>query len=176
MKNPYKRWLILLIVTTVYAIFSYWTADILIDDNSFRPAIAILAAFSAIEGPLFGFLMGFMGNIGVDLLAGDFWLSWSLGNGIIGALVGLLLLVPGFLPKKGEVHVAHYVMFIIFSAIGNYVGLIVAALIDVILSQYDFELAVFQWAFSTATVNSLLIAMLGVPLLYAYTRRKRINS
>ncbi|MGD8192446.1 ECF transporter S component [Brevibacillus ginsengisoli] len=175
MKTHYKRFLTLLIVTIVYAILSHLTEHIC-PLESFRPAVAILAAYAAIEGPLFGFFMGFLGNIGVDILTGDYWWNWSIGNGIIGAVIGLLYLVPGFAPKKGEIHLIHYVMFIILSVIGNYVGLIVAALVDVCLSDYDFQMAVFQWGFGSATANTVMIAMLGIPLLFLYTRVKRINS
>lgn len=160
----------------MYAVLSQWTAGILIAENSFRPAIALLAMYAAVEGPLFGFLAGFWGNVGVDFLSGAFWWNWSLGNGIIGAVTGLLYLVHGFRPKKGEIHPTHYVMFIVLSAIGNYVGLIVAALIDVLLSHYDFQEAVYQWAFTPATVNIVMIATLGVALLFLFAKTRRINS
>lgn len=171
------NWPLIVLVALSYTILSELTADILIAEGSFRPAIALLAVFAAIEGPLFGFLVGFLGNIGIDLLEGSFWLHWSLGNGIIGLIIGFLYLVPGYNPKKGEITFAHYIMFIILSAVGNYVGLILAALIDVWINKIEFLSAVFQWAFTPATVNVLMIGTLGVGGLYLYSwRKKRINS
>ncbi|MGC5327383.1 ECF transporter S component [Brevibacillus sp. SYSU BS000544] len=172
-RSSFPKWLLLTIATLSYTVLSLITADILIAQNSFRPAIALLAVFAAIEGPLFGFIVGFIGNVGVDWFEGSFWWHWSVGNGIIGLIIGLLYLVPGYHPRKGEITFAHYVMFMILSAVGNYVGLILASLVDVWLNQVDFISAVFQWAFTPATVNVLMIGTLGVGGLYLYARMKK---
>ncbi len=170
-----NRWVRLVVITVLYTFLSKATEGILIADNSFRPAIALLAVYSAIEGPIFGFFVGFLGNAGVDWLTGTFWWNWSMGNGIIGLVTGLLFLVSDYEPKKGKIHLVHYGMFVILAAVGNYVGLILAALIDVWVSHLEFQLVVFQWAFTPATVNILMVGTLGVGGLYLYTRAKRIN-
>ena len=60
---------------------------------SLRPAVAIPIFFGIAFGPWVGFLSGFVGNILGDFLSGyGFWWYWSLGNGIMGLIPGLIWL------------------------------------------------------------------------------------
>lgn len=149
------------------------TANILIGDNSFRPAIVLVAVGGAIYSPLFGFLIGFFGNIGFDLVYGSFWLHWSVGNGIIGVLSGLIFLVPGYQPERGEIRILHAVVLVMLATVGNYVGLTLASLFDVLMDGVSFRQAVFDWAITPATVNMIFIALLAGPIVYSYGAYKR---
>lgn len=168
-----REWITLAVATLLYSLLSYATADIEIANNSFRPAIALLSAFAAVYGPLFGFIAGFFGNMGVDLLSGQFWWNWSLGNGIIGLLSGLMLFVPEYPPKNGKLTTMQLVMFLIFVTVGNYVGLTFAAVLDVLLDRVPFPQAVFGSAITPASINFLSALILGPPLLYLFLRWKK---
>ncbi len=157
----------------LYACFSYATSGIPIATCSIRPAIGQLAAISAIYGPLFGFLVGVCGNMLVDLLHGEWWPYWSIANGIIGLISGLLRYVDHFYPERGEITRVHYGVFLFLGCAGNYVGMTLAGIADVLFMGAPFQLAVMKGAVTTATVNVLFLAVLGTAVLHAYALLKR---
>jgi uncharacterized membrane protein len=75
-----------------------------------RPGIAIPILFGYLFGPVVGFFTGLVGNTIGDLLSG--WVSpqWSLGNGLIGLIAGMVML---FGDKKRSLN-----WLLIVSAIG----------------------------------------------------------
>lgn len=84
----------------LYAIFSYvfnGTVFVVpsVSQVSLRPAIAIPMFFGYAFGPVVGFFTGAVGNMFGDALTG-FGLSpqWSVGNGLIGLVAGLVHLFP----------------------------------------------------------------------------------
>ena len=59
-------------------------------NTTLKPAMAVLALFSVLYGPIVGFLVGFIGHWVTDLFAGwGVWLTWVLGSGIVGMIIGL---------------------------------------------------------------------------------------
>ncbi|WP_176560314.1 ECF transporter S component [Brevibacillus dissolubilis] len=168
-----RTWVYSILFTVLYAVSAHLTSDIQIAGNSFRPAIALLAVSAAVFGPVTGFFVGFFGNMGADLLEQKFWWNWCLGNGIIGLISGLLYLVPEYRPHQGVINRLHYVIFVMLSVVGNYVGLTVAGLIDVEVYQVPFQQAIYEWAITPATVNIISSATMGIILLYLYQTYKR---
>jgi hypothetical protein len=82
----------------LYAIFSYLfngTVFVVpsISQVSLRPAIAIPMFFGYAFGPVVGFFTGAVGNMVGDALTG-FGLSpqWSVGNGLVGMIAGMVYL------------------------------------------------------------------------------------
>jgi len=89
----------------LYAIFSYLFNGTIfvvpsVSQVALRPAIAIPMFFGYAFGPVVGFFSGAVGNMFGDALTG-FGLSpqWSVGNGLVGMIAGLSLLIPD--RKKG---------------------------------------------------------------------------
>ncbi|MBO8163542.1 MAG: ECF transporter S component [Brevibacillus sp.] len=168
------KWLMVMAASVAYAFFSFLTADVEVGDSAqFRPAVAILAFSSAVYGPLSGFLIGFLGNVGVDFLLQDIWWHWSAANGMIGLMIGLLHMVPGYQPERGRMQLIHLFLFLLLVIVGNYAGLTLAALFDIILQGVPFHQAIYGWAISPATSNVLACSILGTPLLYGYVALKR---
>ncbi len=89
----------------LYAVFSWLfngTVFVVpsVSQVALRPAIAIPMFFGYAFGPVVGFFTGAVGNMFGDALTG-FGLSpqWSIGNGLIGFISGLAMLMPD--KKKG---------------------------------------------------------------------------
>ena len=60
-------------------------------NTQLKPAIALLAIFSALFGPLVGFSMGFIGHMLTDMIAGwGIWWGWVASSGIMGLFMGLV--------------------------------------------------------------------------------------
>ncbi|MFN3309844.1 MAG: ECF transporter S component [Anaerolineales bacterium] len=84
----------------LYAIFSYLfngTVFVVpsVSQVALRPAIAIPMFFGYAFGPVVGFFTGAVGNMFGDALTG-FGLSpqWSIGNGLVGLVAGMVALFP----------------------------------------------------------------------------------
>jgi hypothetical protein len=92
----------------LYAVFSYLFNGTVffvpsVSQVALRPAIAIPMFFGYAFGPTVGFLTGAVGNMFGDALTG-FGLSpqWSVGNGLIGMIAGMVAL---FADKKKSINV-----------------------------------------------------------------------
>jgi uncharacterized membrane protein len=96
----------------LYAIFSYlFNGTVFVVPSlsqvSLRPAIAIPMFFGFTFGPVVGFFAGAVGNMFGDALTG-FGLSpqWSIGNGLVGFVSGLVFL---FKDKKKSMDMVLYI-------------------------------------------------------------------
>jgi len=96
----------------LYAVFSYLfngTVFVIpsLSQVSLRPAIAIPMFFGYAFGPVVGFFAGAVGNMFGDALTG-FGLSpqWSIGNGLVGFISGLVFL---FKDKKKSMDTVLYI-------------------------------------------------------------------
>lgn len=95
----------------LYAIFSYlFNGTVFVVPSlsqvSLRPAIAIPMFFGFAFGPVVGFFTGAVGNMFGDALTG-FGLSpqWSIGNGLVGFISGMVFL---FSDKKKSMDTVFY--------------------------------------------------------------------
>lgn len=84
----------------LYAVFSYLFNGTVfavpsVSQVALRPAVAIPMFFGYAFGPVVGFFTGAVGNMFGDALTG-FGLSpqWSIGNGLIGLIAGMVHLFP----------------------------------------------------------------------------------
>ena len=91
----------------LYAIFSYlFNGTVIVVPSvsqvALRPAVAIPMFFGYTFGPVVGFFTGAVGNMFGDALTG-FGLSpqWSIGNGLVGMIAGMVFL---FQDKKRSIN------------------------------------------------------------------------
>ncbi|PKN97927.1 MAG: hypothetical protein CVU43_16765 [Chloroflexi bacterium HGW-Chloroflexi-5] len=107
----------------LFAIFSYLfngTVFVVpsVSQVALRPAIAIPMFFGYAFGPVVGFFTGAVGNMFGDALTG-FGLSpqWSVGNGLVGLVSGMVWL---FADKKKSINVVLLVSAVLAAAITVY--------------------------------------------------------
>ena len=136
---------------------------------SLRPQIAIPIVMGLVYGPVPGFIAGFLGNIFGDYLSGfglTYW-NWSIANGLLGAIPGLLYL-RGIRTIK-SVNQFGYVQLAI--VIANLVGLTTATLIESLaLHRLGFQDAILNWLLP-GLITNILIALALVPLLMIPLKR-----
>jgi len=226
----------------LYAIFSYLfngTVFVVpsVSQVSLRPAIVIPMFFGYTFGPVVGFFTGAVGNMFGDALTG-FGLSpqWSIGNGLVGFVSGMVWLFPNkkksmdtvlyvsgalavltvllFFMNRGEANmlffdvdngifgdaqislfagIAILIGFVLVFAVryffkdnedvatavtwgmlGNIVGLLFAALSDIVINGFSLAAAIVG-EFLPAAGPNLIFAAILVPMLvvaYASTRRQ----
>jgi energy-coupling factor transport system substrate-specific component len=90
-----------------------------------RPAFALVPFFGKRFGVIAGFFVGFVGNCIIDILQGSglqYW-NWSVANGLVGAIAGLIFaLMP---PISSEA------MRLVATAIGSLVATAIGLLFTV---------------------------------------------
>ena len=140
---------------------------------TFRPAVAVLVFFGVAFGPWVGLISGLLGNILGDAISGfGFWWHWSLGNGIIGLIAGLVVLWLKDYRKPRDIALATGV-----GIVGNLVGLLFASVIEKITGGIDWATALGGY-WLPASGGNILVTIILVPiLLVAYqavlSRRSR---
>ncbi|MFC2059589.1 ECF transporter S component [Chloroflexota bacterium] len=140
---------------------------------SLRPQIAIPIIIGLVLGPVPGFVTGFLGNVLGDLIAGYglMYFDWSIGNGLIGAVPGLL-----YLRGIREIRtVSQFGLMQVTIVGGNLLGLATGSLFDsLILHRATLEEAVLSW-FLPALLTNVLIALALVPVILLVLRRMAIT-
>ncbi len=145
-------------------------------NTTLKPAMAVLALFSVLYGPIVGFLVGFIGHWVTDLFAGwGVWLTWVLGSGIVGMIIGLFPIITknrieaGFFDKKD------FIIFVALAFAGNVIGYGTSAFLDTILYAEPFS-KVFMQLCIIAAGNTVLIAIVGYLILTNLAKRKKQST
>ncbi|PTO84167.1 ECF transporter S component [Vibrio splendidus] len=142
-------------------------------NTTLKPAMAVLALFSVLFGPIVGFLVGFIGHWVTDLFAGwGVWLTWILGSGIVGMVIGLFPMMTKNRLQQGELPMKDFVLFVILALAGNVVGYGCSAFLDTILYAEPFT-KVFTQLSIIAAGNTVLIAVVGFLILKSVAKRNK---
>lgn len=132
---------------------------------------ALQALFSVIFGPLAGFLIGFIGHMLKDMLAGyGVWWSWVLPSGIVG--LGLGLLKNKLQVTKGRFNKKDILLFNITQVIVNIIAWAIVAPIGDILIYQEPANKVFTQGLFAGIANSITIGVGGTILLIAYANTR----
>ncbi|CDU06679.1 MULTISPECIES: ECF-type riboflavin transporter substrate-binding protein [Vibrio] len=142
-------------------------------NTTLKPAMAVLALFSVLFGPIVGFLVGFIGHWVTDLFAGwGVWLTWVLGSGIVGMVIGLFPMMTKNRLQQGELPMKDFVLFVVLALAGNVVGYGCSAFLDTILYAEPFT-KVFTQLSIIAAGNTVLIAVVGFLILKSVAKRNK---
>lgn len=134
-------------------------------------AMLVPVIVGALFGPVPALVACFFGNVIADLIGGwGFWFDWSIGNGVLGFLVGLLPLYGADI-NKGIFNVKHAVIFAIIAVLGNALAFGVITPIFTLL-LYGGELTItFMQSLTGGISNVAVLTLLGIPLLFALAKR-----
>ncbi|HAS62820.1 MAG TPA: ECF-type riboflavin transporter substrate-binding protein [Vibrio sp.] len=144
-------------------------------NTTLKPAMAVLALFSVLFGPLVGFLIGFIGHWVTDLFAGwGVWLTWVLGSGIVGLTIGFYSSMTKDNLSKGIFNNKDFILFVILAFIGNVLGYGCSAFLDTILYAEPFT-KVFTQLTIIAAGNTMLIAIVGFFILKNVAKRNAMS-
>lgn len=140
-------------------------------NTNLTTAMLIPVVVGGLFGPLPALVASFFGNVLADLIGGwGFWFDWSIGNGVLGFLVGLLPLYGANI-NKGVFGVKHAIIFAVIAVLGN------ALAFGVITPFFTYlffggELTVtFLQSLAGGASNVIVLTVLGIPLLFALAKR-----
>lgn len=142
-------------------------------NTTLKPAMAVLALFGVLFGPLVGFLVGFIGHWVTDLFAGwGVWITWVIGSGIVGLLIGLFPKITKQRIEKGLFTKWDFCLFVVLAFLGNVIGYGTSAFLDAVLYAEPFTKVLAQLTIIAAG-NTLLIAIVGHFILTSVAKRKQ---
>jgi energy-coupling factor transport system substrate-specific component len=105
---------------------------------TFRPAVAVLIFFGVAFGPWVGLIAGLVGNILGDAISGfGFWWHWDVGNGIMGLIPGLAMLMIVDYRKLKDISIA-----VGFGFVGIVVGMLFASVMEKLTGGIDWATAI----------------------------------
>lgn len=127
---------------------------------TFRPAVAILIFFGVAYGPWVGLLAGFIGNVLGDALAGwGFYWHWSLGNGLMGMIPGLIMLSITDFRARDQI-----IKAVLWGILGIAVGMLFASLAEIFMGGIDLNTALVGY-FVPAFVGNTIVTVILLPIL-----------
>jgi len=139
-------------------------------------AVIIPVIVGAMFGPVPAFITCLVGNTIADLIGGwGFWFDWSVGNGVLGFIIGLLPLY-GARINDGVFKVKHAVIYAITCIIGNAFAFgIVTPIFTSIF--YGGELKItFVQSIVSGIANVDVLIIIGIPILFGLAKRNARNS
>lgn len=154
-----------------------WIGIPIAADTQLRPAIALLAIFGALFGPVVGFAVGFFGHAINDFLSGGtVWWGWALGSGITAVFMGFTYLSRDFNPQEGEIRKGHILRLLVSGLAGIFLSLVFSGLFDIyITGELNNKIVVIQTV-AAGLANTFVFVVLGLPAVWAYAKRNRNNT
>ncbi len=127
---------------------------------TFRPAVAVLIFFGAAYGPWVGLLAGFLGNTLGDAITGwGFYWNWSLGNGLMGMIPGLIVASIHDFRARADI-----IKAVGWGTLGIIVGMLFASLTEMFVGGIDFNTALVGY-FVPAFLGNFIVTVILLPIL-----------
>ncbi|MFN8388565.1 MAG: ECF transporter S component [Anaerolineales bacterium] len=147
----------------LYGVFS-WATNVFplpaAGNVTFRPAVAVLIFFAAAYGPWVGLLAGFIGNSLGDMITGwGFYWNWSLGNGLMGLVAGLVMAAINDFKARPDI-----IKAVTYGFAGIVVGMLFASLTEMFVGGIDFKTALIGY-FVPATIGNAVVTAILLPIL-----------
>jgi energy-coupling factor transport system substrate-specific component len=145
-------------------------------NTTLKPAMAILAVYSVLFGPIAGFLIGIIGHWVTDLFAGwGVWLTWVVGSGVVGLVIGFFPFLTRHRLDSGEFHKPDFILFVILALVGNVFGYGCSAYLDTILYSEPFD-KVFTQMLIISAGNTILISLIGFFIIKSIAKRNKASD
>jgi energy-coupling factor transport system substrate-specific component len=127
---------------------------------TFRPAVAVLIFFGVAYGPWVGLLAGLIGNTLGDLISGfGFYWHWSVGNGLMGMIPGLVMAAITDFKARADI-----IKAVGWGTLGIAVGMLFASLTEMFMGGIDLNTALFGY-FTPAFIGNLVVTAILLPIL-----------
>jgi energy-coupling factor transport system substrate-specific component len=127
---------------------------------TFRPAVAVLIFFGIAFGPWVGLIAGLVGNILGDAISGfGFWWHWDLGNGIMGLIPGLAMLMIRDYRKVRDISIA-----VGMGIVGILVGMLFASVMEKLTGGIDWATAIGGY-WVPAIIGNTIVTIILLPIL-----------
>lgn len=142
-------------------------------NTTLKPAMAILALFAGIYGPVVGFITGFLGHLLTDAFSGwGVWVSWAFGSGLVGAMIGAFPRITKKRISKGEFGGKDAAILIGLSFAANFIGYMISAILDYFFYGEPLDKVITQQLI-TSVSNTVMIGIIGTILMVLVAKNYR---
>lgn len=155
----------------LFAVLMVYGGIPIFTNTKLSPAYIVPVLVGGLYGPIPAALVGLLGNIFADLLGGwGFWFDWSIGNGILGLIIGTLPLY-GVRLQQGIFTRKHAIILAVLAVVGNALSFgVITPLVTYVL--YGGELGITLAQAQAAVIsNASVIILIGIPLLFLIANR-----
>lgn len=134
-------------------------------------AMIVPVIVGAMYGPLPAFVACGVGNTIADLIGGwGFWFDWSIGNAVLGFIIGLLPLY-GAKINDGIFKLQHAIIYVIVSVIGNAFAFgVITPIFTTAFYGGEIEITFVQSLIGGIS-NVVVLVVIGIPILILLARR-----
>lgn len=134
-------------------------------------AMIIPVIVGGMFGPVPAFVACAVGNFIADLIGGwGFWFDWSIGNGVLGFIVGTLSLY-GAKIDEGIFKVKHAIIYAIVCVLGNALAFgLITPILTILFYGGELEITFLQ-AFTGGLANTSVLVIAGIPILVLLAQR-----
>lgn len=172
----WKKMIAIAAIVIAYSLLNYFLRLQLpgISNVDIRPQIVLIFAAGYFYGPVWGFLAGFTGNLSTDLLFGyglSYLPSWTIGNGLIGALAGLFpYRKQPQLDRIGQLGLLVFVLIMV-----NILSLAYAAIMESISGSRLASHINFRYFYVPALLSNVLGTLILFPAILLLLGRLKKN-
>jgi len=140
-----------------------------VPNTNLNLGIVILSIFSAIFGPLAGFLVGFIGHTLNDITRGyGIWWSWIIADAVYGLLIGLLW--KYYKIEEGEFGIKQAAIFNCIQIDANLIAWVaIAPLLDILIYNEKIDKA-YQQGLVAFGSNIVMVLIFGTLLAVVYSK------
>ncbi len=166
-----KTVVVIAIGAALFGVLMNFGGITIVSNTKLTTAMLIPVIVGAMYGPVPAFVACLVGNTIADLIGGwGFWFDWSIGNGVLGFLVGLLPLY-GARINDGIFKVKHAVIYSIICILGNALAFgVITPLLTTAFYGGELEVTFVQ-ALAGGIGNTAILIILGIPIIIALAKR-----
>lgn len=150
----------------LYTVVAWLSYLFPLGDMVLRPAAGIVVLSGLVLGPVVGFVVGFLGDMLTAVFQGSVWLHWSIGNGLMGMVAGLLWLWSD-IDSRQALTGGDTVKVAVFATAGAFLGSFFAAFVDFLFGT-PAGIALGAWGLTAAVANAFFGTIISVLGLYLY--------
>ena len=172
-----KTVVVIAIGAALFGVLMNFGGITVVSNTKLTTAMLIPVIVGAMYGPVPAFVACLVGNTIADLIGGwGFWFDWSIGNGVLGFIVGLLP-VYGARINDGIFKVKHAVIYAILCILGNALAFgVITPLLTTAFYGGELEVTFVQ-ALAGGIGNTAILLILGIPIIIALAiRNARSNN
>lgn len=140
-------------------------------NTKFTIAMVVPVIVGGLFGPLPAALAAGLGNVLADLIGGwGFWFDWSIGNAVLGLIVGSLKLYGANI-EEGVFTPKQMVIYVICCIVGNALAFgVVTPIMTTLFYGGELEITFIQ-SLAGGISNTAVLVIIGIPLLKAMAVR-----
>jgi energy-coupling factor transport system substrate-specific component len=145
-------------------------------NTSLTSAMIVPVVVGGLFGSVPAFVTLLLGNVLADTIGGwGYWFDWSIGNGVLGLFIGALPLYGANI-KEGIFGVKHAIIYALTAIVGNALAFgLVTPILTALIYSSDLEITFLQ-SFAAGISNTLVLVVVGIPLLTVLSRRYKKHS